>query len=147
MSELLDCVVQQVDWIGNIDIRPAGIFVFFDEGREDIELVTFLRPRGRAPKPFNLREGRSVVVIVPDGDGFPCCVPLVERHTESIDPIVLGMRSNEFDKRDVSIEIESNDHPKIAAGNFEPHTFTVQYLRIRSRAAEIVHRTPIGSPN
>ena len=53
---------------------------------------------------------------------------LVERDTQSVDPIVLSMRSNEFDKRDMSAEIESNDHPKIAASDFEPYALTVQYF-------------------
>ena len=60
-------MVQQVDGIGDIDIRPAGILIFFDERREDIELVALLRAGGSAPKSFNLRDGCGVVVIVSDG--------------------------------------------------------------------------------
>jgi hypothetical protein len=49
------------------------------------------------------------------------------------------MRSNEFDKRDVSDEIEGNDHPKIAASDFEPYAFPVQYPCIWCRATDIIH--------
>ena len=35
------------------------------------------------------------------------------------------MRSNELDERDMPAEIESNNHPKIAASDLEPHAFTI----------------------
>jgi hypothetical protein len=35
------------------------------------------------------------------------------------------VRSDKLDKRDMPDEIEGNNHSKIAAGDFEPRTFTV----------------------
>jgi hypothetical protein len=75
MSELLDCVIQQINRIGDIDIRPAGIFVFFHKHRENIELVTLLGAGGSSPKPFNLGDGRSMIVIVSDGVNFHGAFP------------------------------------------------------------------------
>jgi hypothetical protein len=49
MSELFESVVQQIDRIGNINVRPAGLFVFFNECRKDIELVALLGPGGSTP--------------------------------------------------------------------------------------------------
>jgi hypothetical protein len=55
------------------------------------------------------------------------------------------MRSDKLDKRDASAEIESNNHPKIAASDFEPGALAVQDFCVWSRKTNIVHRTPIGS--
>jgi hypothetical protein len=51
MPELFDRVVQQIDRIRNLDIRPTGLLVLFDEGREDIELVA-LFGLGCSPQSF-----------------------------------------------------------------------------------------------
>jgi hypothetical protein len=63
---------------------------------------------------------------------------LVERDTQSVDPIIFGMRSDEFNKRDMPAEVESNNHPKIAASDFEPHAFAIQYLCIRRCTTDII---------
>jgi hypothetical protein len=55
------------------------------------------------------------------------------------------VRSDEFDKRDASAEIESNNHPKIAASDFESGTLAVQDFRVSRRMTRIIHRTPLGS--
>jgi hypothetical protein len=47
------------------------------------------------------------------------------------------MRSDKFDKRDAPAEIESNNHPKISAGNFEPCSLPVQDLCVWSRKTNI----------
>src|ERR1700754_3355802 len=70
MSKLLDCVIQQVNWIGDIGNRPTGIFVFFDECREDIELVAIFRADSSSPKPFDFRNGGGVIVVIPDRANF-----------------------------------------------------------------------------
>jgi hypothetical protein len=67
------------------------------------------------------------------------------RDRQGIDPIVLGMRSDELDKRDASAEIESNNYPKITTSNFEPRALAVEDFHIWSRKTNIVHRAPIGS--
>jgi hypothetical protein len=41
------------------------------------------------------------------------------RDGQGVDPVVFGMRSDEFDKCDAPAEVESNDHPKVASGDFE----------------------------
>jgi hypothetical protein len=61
------------------------------------------------------------------------------RDSEGVDPVVLGMRPDEFDKRDAPAEIESNYNPKVTAGDFEPHSFTVQNFCIWSCKMYIVH--------
>jgi len=61
------------------------------------------------------------------------------RHGQRVDPIILGMRPDEFDECDASAEIESNDHPKIAPGDFEPRTFSIQNFGIWSSKSHIVH--------
>ena len=59
MSELFDRAIQQVDRIGDINARPAGILIFFDERREDIELVTLFGPGGSTPELFNLQRAAA----------------------------------------------------------------------------------------
>src|ERR1700730_13434935 len=54
------------------------------------------------------------------------------------------MGSDKLDKRDASAEIESNNHPKITASDFEPCSLAVQDLCVWSRKTNIIHRTPIG---
>jgi hypothetical protein len=66
------------------------------------------------------------------------------RDSEGIDPVVLGMRPDEFHKCDPPAEIESDYHPKITSGDFEPRTFPVQNLCVRSGGKHLVHRTPFG---
>jgi hypothetical protein len=57
---------------------------------------------------------------------------------QSVDPVVPGMRSDEFNEYDAPAEIESNDHPKIAASDFKPRAFPVQDFCIRSADHGIV---------
>jgi hypothetical protein len=66
------------------------------------------------------------------------------RNGQGVDPIVLGMRSDEFDERDAPREIEGNDHPKIAACDFESRTPAIQNFCIRSGKPHILHRIPFG---
>jgi hypothetical protein len=61
------------------------------------------------------------------------------RDSERVDPVVLGMRSDEFHKCDAPTDIERNYHPKIAARDFEPHPFAVQNFCIRSGKTYVVH--------
>jgi hypothetical protein len=49
------------------------------------------------------------------------------------------MRSDEFDECDASAEIHSNDHPKIAPGDFESRTFPIQNFGIWGGKTHIVH--------
>jgi hypothetical protein len=55
------------------------------------------------------------------------------------------MRSNEFDECDAPAEIESNDHPKVAASDLESRTLAIEDFCIRSRRANIFHRIPPGA--
>jgi hypothetical protein len=64
---------------------------------------------------------------------------------QSVDPVVLGMRSDEFNEYDAPAEIESNDHPKIAASDFKPRAFPVRDFCIRSGDSHVVHRIPFGA--
>jgi hypothetical protein len=70
---------------------------------------------------------------------------LKQRNRQGIDPVVLGVRSNEFDERDTSAKIESHDHPKIAPSDLKPCTFAIQNFCIRRGKADIIHRLPSGS--
>src|SRR3979411_2468535 len=70
MSEFLDRVNQQVDRIGDINTRPAAILIFFNERREDVELVALFGPGGGTPEFFNLPDCRSKIVIVSNGMNF-----------------------------------------------------------------------------
>src|SRR5450631_572118 len=99
MSEFLDRVVQQVDRIGDINIRPAAILIFFDEGREDVELVALFGPGGGTPEFFNLPDRCRKIVIVSNRDEFPSSAPSEYRDGQGVDPIVLGMCSDKLDER------------------------------------------------
>jgi hypothetical protein len=55
------------------------------------------------------------------------------------------MRSDEFDECNASAKIESNYHSKVAPGDFESRSFTVQNLYIRSSRPHLIHRIPLGS--
>jgi hypothetical protein len=59
MSELFDRIVQQIYGIGDIDDRPAALFVFLDKRCENIELVTVFGAGRSAPKPFDFAERRA----------------------------------------------------------------------------------------
>jgi hypothetical protein len=64
---------------------------------------------------------------------------LKKQDRQGVDTIVFSMRSNEFDERDAPGEIESNDHSKIAAGDFEPGAFAIQNFSVRSGQPHIFH--------
>src|SRR5882757_10404152 len=87
MSELFDRVIQQVDRIGDINARPAGILIFFDERREDIEFVTLFGPGGSTPELFNLPESRGVIVVVSNGANFHRLFP------QNIETVKASIRS------------------------------------------------------
>jgi hypothetical protein len=124
----------------------TAVLIFFNEGRENIELVAVFGPDCGAPELLDLPKRGGVIVVVSNGMNFHG-VFLKVRDGQGVDPIVLGMRSDELDERDASAEIESNNHPKIAACDFEPCTFAVQNFCVWSGKAHVVHRTPSGSPN
>jgi hypothetical protein len=63
-------VVQQVEGIGDIYTRLAAFLVFFNERREDIELIALLRSGSSTPEFFNLPESRGVILIVSNGMNF-----------------------------------------------------------------------------
>jgi hypothetical protein len=67
------------------------------------------------------------------------------RNGQRIDPIVLGVRPDEFDKCDAPAEIESHDHPKIASGDFEPRAFPIQDFCVWGGKAHVSRRTPFGA--
>src|SRR6266700_6762312 len=141
MSQFFDRVVEHVDRIGDVDYRPAALLIFFDEGGKNIELVALLGPGCGAPEPFDLAKSRSVIIII--SNGLNVHVRVLElRDGQGVNPVVLGMRSDELDEGDASAKIESDDHPKITAGDFEPGAFAIQYFCIGSGKTHIVHRTP-----
>jgi hypothetical protein len=59
VPELFDGIIQQVDGNGDINIRPAAFLVFFDQRREDIELIALLRPGSSAPELPDLPEAAA----------------------------------------------------------------------------------------
>jgi len=54
------------------------------------------------------------------------------RDGQGVDPVIFGMRPDEFDERNVPLEIESDDHAKVASGDFESRTLAIQNFCIRS---------------
>src|SRR5438128_10775596 len=69
------------------------------------------------------------------------------RDLQSIDPVVLSMRADELDKCDRSHEVESDDHPEIAAGNLKSRTFAVENFRVGRGKPYLLHRIPLGGPH
>ena len=78
MSELIDCVMQQIDRIGIIGVRPAAVFVPFDERHENIELVAVFSIRCGAPQFFDLAQSCGVIVrYTPYGNDVESITSLV----------------------------------------------------------------------
>jgi hypothetical protein len=57
------------------------------------------------------------------------------------------MRSDEFYEDDLPSKIDRDDQPIITTRDFESHTLAAQNLCIRSRLADLIHRSPSGSFN
>jgi hypothetical protein len=70
MSELFDCVIQQVDRISDFNVRPAAVLIFFNKGCENVQLVAVFGPWRGAPEPLDLLDCRGMIVVVSNGVNF-----------------------------------------------------------------------------
>jgi len=69
-SQLFDCVIQQIDRIRSVDIRPTAILIFFDKRYRISCLSPSSVPTAAPQSLFNLAKRFGVIFIVSDGVNF-----------------------------------------------------------------------------
>lgn len=69
--------------------------------------------------------------------------PSVLRYAQRIDPVVFGVRADEFHERDLPTEIEGHDQPIISPGDFKAHALAIEHLRFRHSRLYIFSRGPL----
>lgn len=120
VPELVDGKVEHVDRVKTLvnPDRPSLRFIYFDEGEEHIELVTFLGPLRGTPAGVYLGERCSVI-------GRMSIVGLSElRHGQSIDAVIFAMGANELHERYLAVEIEGRHQAVVSSRNLEPDALT-----------------------
>jgi hypothetical protein len=84
MSQLVDSVIQQVDRVRDIDTRPATVLIFFNKGRENVELVARFGPGCCAPELFDLPNSRGMIVVVSNGVNLQAGSPRIARRSRQL---------------------------------------------------------------
>src|SRR6516164_6069228 len=114
--------------------RPAS------RGRRAYRPVVFQWTRPKASQSRRVRRGGLCGC---GSDGFAWRSSSKSSDSQSVNGIVFSVRADKLHERNLPAEVECSDQPVTSPSDFEANPITIEHLRFRSCATNVVHRSPI----